>query len=334
MNPLRTTAFVLALAGCVDGTVPSDPGALEFTSISAGHTHTCGMAGTEVYCWGNNAGGQTGTGTEPVNPVPLAVLTRPVTLASVTTGNSISCATIVTGEPLCWGEGNRAARTVPGAPPLSRIAAGDFACGVAADSTAVCWDGPGAAAQTVSSERRFIALSVGGSACGLVADSTAVCWDQGSTTSIQLDAAQRFASLAMGESHGCGLTADGTALCWGANDVGQLGDNSSVSRPGPAPIAGALAFIELSSGGDYTCGLTVLGETHCWGDMPWLDFNLRFPVRAAIGTAFSTIDAGGSHVCGRSMENAALCWGQNESGQLGDGTTEFRPNPVPVDGVR
>lgn len=41
----------------------------------------------------------------------------------------------------------------------------------------------------------------------------------------------------------------------------------------------------------------------------------------------------GSHTCGRLGSGAVLCWGNNGSGQLGDGTTTARRDPVPVVGL-
>jgi len=42
------------------------------------------------------------------------------------------------------------------------------------------------------------------------------------------------------------------------------------------------------------------------------------------------VEAGGSHSCGVTRYSWVYCWGANESGQLGDGTTETRVTPVRV----
>src|SRR4051812_41066816 len=62
---------------------------------------------------------------------------------------------------------------------------------------------------------------------------------------------------------------------------------------------------------------------------------------ASTPLAFFQLDAGLSHTCGITTDNRAYCWGHNKnengaivygSGQLGDGTTMDRHQPVPVIG--
>ena len=40
--------------------------------------------------------------------------------------------------------------------------------------------------------------------------------------------------------------------------------------------------------------------------------------------------SGGYYTCARTTSNAVYCWGQNNFGQLGDGTTVNRNEPVAV----
>ena len=74
------TATITATSEGVSGTsaitvtaIPS--GNLDFSSLTAGSTHTCGLAGGAAYCWGYNSDGQVGNGsTSAAVPLPTAVL--------------------------------------------------------------------------------------------------------------------------------------------------------------------------------------------------------------------------------------------------------------------
>ena len=46
--------------------------------------------------------------------------------------------------------------------------------------------------------------------------------------------------------------------------------------------------------------------------------------------AFHQVSGGGNHTCGVTTDNRAYCWGWGSSGQLGDGTTTTRFEPVAV----
>jgi alpha-tubulin suppressor-like RCC1 family protein/uncharacterized protein YjdB len=96
-----------------------------------------------------------------------------------------------------------------------------------------------------------------------------------------------------GGEHACGLTTSGAAYCWGFDDYGQLGDGST---------------------------------EHTWGTRdysPW-------PLPVAGGLTFSSLTIGYDHNCGITTSGAAYCWGDNDSGQLGDGSTTSKSVPVAV----
>ncbi|MBX3187452.1 MAG: hypothetical protein KF819_10575 [Labilithrix sp.] len=67
----------------------------------------------------------------------------------------------------------------------------------------------------------------------------------------------------LGPRHACTMQKTGEIACWGANDAGQLGDGTFVSRPLPKPARAARADA-LSLGDGHTCGLFA-GRVRCWG---------------------------------------------------------------------
>ncbi len=52
------------------------------------------------------------------------------------------------------------------------------------------------------------------------------------------------------------------------------------------------------------------------------------------GSGATQLDCGDFHTCARVADGTVRCWGRNDHGQLGDGTTEDRPQPVAPAGVR
>jgi alpha-tubulin suppressor-like RCC1 family protein len=147
-----------------------------------------------------------------------------------------------------------------------------------------------------------------------------------------------FQTLAGGGSHTCALTSGGTAYCWGNNQFGQLGDTSTTNQDAPVPVAGGLAFVSIDAGAAHTCGLTSSGAVYCWGRNnrgqlgDGTTNNRAVPVAVSGNHTFQLIAAGGfsnGHTCGLTDVGIAYCWGDNERGQLGAGTSDIGPHPVP-----
>jgi hypothetical protein len=91
------------------------------------------------------------------------------------------------------------------------------------------------------------------------------------------------------------LLEDRTVRCWGFNN-GRLGDGTTVTRLNPVQV--------LASG---TAG----------------------PSPVVLG-GVKQIAAGSDHTCALLKDRTVRCWGPGENGQLGDGTTDARLNPVQV----
>ena len=139
-----------------------------------------------------------------------------------------------------------------------------------------------------------------------------------------------------GASHSVALCADGTLAAWGRNDVGQLGDGTTVSHGVPAPVdtSGVLAgksIVVLASGSNHTLALCDDGTVAGWGS----DYG-KVPVVVPFGAAFAdktitSIAAGGYHNLACFSDGTMAAWGLNNYGQLGDGSLVNRTAPVVVD---
>lgn len=124
-----------------------------------------------------------------------------------------------------------------------------------------------------------VAIAVGRVfSCAVTSSGKVYCW--GSNTRGQLGVGEGAPSsnvpvvvtgistavgVAAGEAHACAWLADTTVSCWGANDGGQLGDGTFITRFEPVPVAGLTGVAEVAAGPDHTCARHAGGTVSCWG---------------------------------------------------------------------
>lgn len=148
--------------------------------------------------------------------------------------------------------------------PVREVEMGDnLWCVLADDDTPYCWGAVyGAGADTaayfegisdagyilseLSGERKYTSISVGERhGCGLDANGFASCWGDNSHGQIgdgttnhamvsgalrptPVNGSLRFRSIAAGDDFTCGVTQDFQLYCWGLNDLGQLGNGTTM----------------------------------------------------------------------------------------------------------
>lgn len=187
--------------------------------VSVGFSHACAVLATgALKCWGSNASGELGIGTDdPPHTAPVDVVALGTNVASVVAGFNITCAILKTGALQCWGHGDDGAlgdgmtgtiRVVSS--PTQVLGAttgvtsvsntGIFTCAVISGATK-CWGNSGALGTANGPSYRNSAP--GEEVVGLGTGSAAV---------------------ATGNEFACALTSAGGVKCWGQNGVGELGD--------------------------------------------------------------------------------------------------------------
>lgn len=328
------------------------------SDLVAGEYHSCvRFDDGSVSCWGLNALGQTGYGTDPQTsrppfaPVHFGDGCEGGTCASATgvfAGGYASCATFDAVHLKCWGGsagssgyGADYGRFVPPASEFVDFLTADHfvtmsggnlhSCGLLASGNVKCWgNNPfGASGYLVAGDRLYAPLDEPvdlGSDCG--ASGTERC----------------LASfLETGYRHTCVVLQEGAVKCWGFNESGELGvgDRDRRNTPGPFAVLDGPA-VRLAAGKAFTCALLVDGSVECWGSnargqLGYGDNDARdvsggpldFGGRSAVELA-----AGGEHVCVILDDATVSCWGLNASGQLGVGGGADRSAPSAPLGLR
>ena len=303
-------------------------GGLVLYTTSAGGNHTCGVTPDSVaYCWGNNSSGQLGNGSMTSSSTPMRVLGG-VRFGVVSAGGNHSCGSI-DGAMVCWGDnsfgqlgdGTLTNSAVPvkvlGGLQFQAISAGDrHTCGVTINTAVYCWgDNSFGQLGNGTMTRSAVPVAVGGLNTQVSAGSNHTCSDFALST-----------------------IAKGQVSCWGDNSSGQLGDGTTNTASVPVTSSIANSVAGVSAGARYTCALYYSGDAFCWGDNSSGQLgngkltSSATPVAVAGGIRFDAagLRAGTSHVCGGNFARMVYCWGNNSSGQLGDGTTVNRAQPVAV----
>lgn len=106
--------------------------------------------------------------------------------------------------------------------------------------------------------------------------------------------------------------------------------------------AGGWSQVSAANGGDFTCAIAVNDQAYCWGNNAQGQLGVTGISESAvpvavdssgvlIGKSLTSINAGSLHTCAVSSDGGAYCWGYNDSGQLGNNSTNNSSAPVSID---
>ena len=149
-------------------------------------------------------------------------------------------------------------------------------------------------------------------------------------------------NMSAGGTHTCAVRSDGSLWCWGSNIEGQLGDGTAGSPTnGPVRAGNSTWNWKLvTTGHDHTCAIRRDGTLWCWGSNSYGQLGNGAADPAAVptptqvaGEGWTAVRASSSFTCGVRGDGSLWCWGKNESGNLGNGSTDNSPVPVEVVGT-
>jgi len=300
-----------------------------FVSLSAGGYGACALkANATVWCWGNGNSLGNGVYAARANPVQVEGVTSTVSQVShglwhscmVSSTNSYCCGNNVQGQ---LGTGNNTYSSLPaqvtGFNPIQISAGDEHTCGVGSTGAVYCW---------------------GKNTYGQLGNNTTT---NSNTPVLVSGLSTGVSNVQAGGAFSCAQKTDGAVWCWGYNNHGQLGNNTTTNSSIPVPVSGLTAGVQaLSTGGFHACAIRANNAVWCWGFNTYgqlgdgTTIDKLIPVwtgMATLGMSVASVSTGASHTCARHTSGALYCMGLNSSGQIGDGTTLNRLNPVTVSGM-
>jgi len=224
------------------------------SAIAGGEFYTCALTTSGgVKCWGDNADGELGDGTQSNRATPVNVSGLTSGVKAIAAGYSHTCALTTSGGVKCWGYNVN----------------GELGIGELGNGTTHPIDRL-VPMDVVGLTSGVAAITAGfGSGCALTTSGGVKCWGNGTpspadvpglTSGVTAIAANTTATQT------CALLTGGSVQCWGDNSHGQLGNGTTTSSSTPVAVSGLTSGVTaIAASGYHTCARTS-GGVVCWGD--------------------------------------------------------------------
>lgn len=292
-------------------------------------TDPTGTVSGTVWAWGDNAFGQLGDGTfeHRGRPAPVQGLED---VRTVVGGGGHAVALLGDGTLRAWGrndfgqcgDGSTTNRTRPvrvqGLKNVKQL------CGGGGHSLALLGDG------TV--------WSWGHNLRGDLGDGTT----EHRSVPVRVEGLEDVKQLGWGGGHSLALLYDGTVRAWGHNLFGALGDGTTTTRLRPVVVHELTDVTHIAGGGGHSVALRSDGSFWAWGrndrgqlgDGTIDSRQTPAPVQLLDrDVKLNAVTCGYFHTMALFSDGTTWAWGNNDSGQIGDGTTDNQPSPVRVAGL-
>lgn len=316
-------------------------GAIKGLAIS-GATN-CAIDGTsdKIICWGDNASGQLGNGTNDPYRGPATVAASDIPSSIFGGFNSSTFCAQLPGELYCWGD-NRWSQFGDGYDISSNIITlaqsevysslvltSSGGCGITQLGRLQCWGERYLGNGTSDSERSPVVI-----------DGSVL---YGESTSEAGEVLKNIKTLSLSHTNAiCYINKSNKLTCTGTN-FGQIFGEVNAGNTNYLVVQSTINYKKISLSkynSTVGCGIDDNAELWCWGSNEFgqlgnstpLTAGPHLPVRPFSGTSIRDVSVGAAHVCAITVTNDKLyCWGKNGDGQLGDGTTINRSTPTLID---
>lgn len=132
---------------------------------------------------------------------------------------------------------------------------------------------------------------------------------------------------------------DGTVAAFGLNNVGQLGNNTTVDARVPTAVPGLSGVVQVAAGYAHSLALKADGTVWAWGYNAYGNLGnnstvqSNVPVKVAGLSGVVSVSTSFNHNLAVKSDGTVWAWGYNSNGQLGNNTTTQSTIPVKVPGL-
>jgi hypothetical protein len=138
------------------------------------------------------------------------------------------------------------------------------------------------------------------------------------------------------------VQSNGTLWTWGNNVTGQLGNGSNTSTNAPGQIgttltSGGIIFTAVAAGNDFALAFASTGVLYSWGDntngrlgIGTTGGSTNTPTQVSSSETWTAVTAGSNFAVATASDGSLWAWGNNDSGQLGDGSTTSQVSPEQI----
>lgn len=323
--------------GKEDGALPSTPTDERWLDVAIQSEFGCAVERTgAVYCWGRGPDADMKLREIPPQPAvdpyymygmrkwgPASRIEMVEDARKISAARARVCAIVEDGRVRCWGS--------------------------------VMWGGN--QVFDVAGLSKAVDIEVGDAeSCALLEDASVWCFSS-ADFGVPRKRMEAAVAIAVNDSIACGLSSQGDIACWGQQVADTRRYSNSWGAPPPAgpglaptPVtppppeeepSDLLEVGRFRGAADITISWSNLCVLRTDGKVVCSDRDIFAVLRGEELTmreipnldGATEIHATGTHNCARLSDGRAKCWGRNVYGQLGDGSSEQRTEPVEVAGL-